>query len=101
MGVGTLSQWVCQQLDAHRSAHGQRYRTLEIRMTSQMMSGMSSCATSASSALQRALVGNNIVLAIFKHMTNPEARQYLLRQAFEEAIHTHTFHYIVRIARPR
>ena len=41
------------------------------------------------------LVGNNIVLAIFKHITNPEARQYLLRQAFEEAVHTHTFHYIV------
>jgi ribonucleoside-diphosphate reductase beta chain len=41
------------------------------------------------------LVGNNIVLAIFEHITNPEARQYLLRQAFEEAIHTHTFHYIV------
>src|SRR5215210_1749868 len=41
------------------------------------------------------LVGNNIVLAIFKHITNPEARQYLLRQSFEEAVHTHTFHYIV------
>src|SRR5436190_532716 len=40
------------------------------------------------------LVGNNIVLAIFKHITNPECRQYLLRQAFEEAVHTHTFHYI-------
>src|SRR5437667_4571666 len=40
------------------------------------------------------LVGNNIVLAIFQHITNPEARQYLLRQSFEEAIHTHTFHYI-------
>ena len=41
------------------------------------------------------LVGNNIVLAVFKHVTNPECRQYLLRQAFEEAIHTHAFHYIV------
>lgn len=41
------------------------------------------------------LVGNNLVLAIFKHVTNPECRQYLLRQAFEEAIHTHTFLYIV------
>src|SRR3954451_25218569 len=41
------------------------------------------------------LVGNNLVLAIFKHVTNAECRQYLLRQAFEEAIHTHTFHYIV------
>ena len=41
------------------------------------------------------LVGNNIVLAVFKHVTNPECRQFLLRQAFEEAVHTHTFHYIV------
>ncbi len=41
------------------------------------------------------LVGNNIVLSIFRHITNPEARQYLLRQAYEEAVHTHTFHYIV------
>lgn len=41
------------------------------------------------------IVANNITLAIFKFVTNPEARQYLLRQAFEEAIHTHTFHYIV------
>ncbi|MEZ6125521.1 MAG: ribonucleotide-diphosphate reductase subunit beta [Planctomycetaceae bacterium] len=41
------------------------------------------------------LVGNNLVLAIFKHVTNAECRQYLLRQAFEEAVHTHTFLYIV------
>lgn len=41
------------------------------------------------------LVANNIVLAIYKHITNAEARQYLLRQAFEEAIHSHTFLYIV------
>ncbi|MDG1896944.1 MAG: ribonucleotide-diphosphate reductase subunit beta [Fuerstiella sp.] len=41
------------------------------------------------------LVGNNLVLAIFKHVTNAECRQYLLRQAFEEAVHSHTFLYIV------
>ena len=41
------------------------------------------------------LVANNITLAIYKYLTNAECRQYLLRQAFEEAIHTHTFHYIV------
>ena len=35
------------------------------------------------------------MLAIFKHVTNPECRQYLLRQAFEEAVHTHAFLYIV------
>jgi ribonucleoside-diphosphate reductase beta chain len=39
------------------------------------------------------LTANNIVLAVYGHVTNPEARQYLLRQAFEEAIHTDTFIY--------
>ena len=46
-------------------------------------------------ATAESLVGNNLVLAVFKHVTNAECRQYLLRQAFEEAIHTHTFLYIV------
>ena len=46
-------------------------------------------------ATAESLVANNISLAIFRYVTNAEARQYLLRQAFEEAIHTHTFHYIV------
>lgn len=46
-------------------------------------------------ATAESLVGNNLVLAIFRHLTNPECRQYLLRQAFEEAVHTHTFLYIV------
>src|SRR5579872_6484096 len=39
------------------------------------------------------LTANNIVLAIYRHVTNPECRQYLLRQAFEESIHTDTFIY--------
>lgn len=39
------------------------------------------------------LTANNIVLAVYKHVTNPECRQYLLRQAFEEAIHTDMFIY--------
>lgn len=46
-------------------------------------------------ATAESLVANNLTLAIFRHVTNAECRQYLLRQAFEEAIHTHTFHYIV------
>ncbi|HEY9783826.1 MAG TPA: ribonucleotide-diphosphate reductase subunit beta [Candidatus Obscuribacterales bacterium] len=41
------------------------------------------------------LVANNLVLAIYKHITNPECRQYLLRQAFEEALHTHAYQYVV------
>lgn len=46
-------------------------------------------------AASESLVANNIVLAIYRHLTNPECRQYLLRQGFEEAIHAHTFQYIV------
>ena len=41
------------------------------------------------------LVANNLVLAIYRLVTNPECRQYLLRQAFEEAIHTHAYQYCV------
>jgi ribonucleoside-diphosphate reductase beta chain len=39
------------------------------------------------------LTANNIVLAVYRHVTNPECRQYLLRQGFEEAVHTDTFIY--------
>jgi ribonucleoside-diphosphate reductase beta chain len=43
-------------------------------------------------ATAESLVANNIVLAVYRQqLTNPECRQYLLRQAFEEAVHTHTF----------
>ncbi|MBI3560919.1 MAG: ribonucleotide-diphosphate reductase subunit beta [Gammaproteobacteria bacterium] len=41
------------------------------------------------------LVANNLVLAVYRHITNPECRQYLLRQAFEEALHTHSYQYII------
>jgi ribonucleoside-diphosphate reductase beta chain len=40
------------------------------------------------------LTANNIVLSVYKHITNPECRQYMLRQAFEEALHTDMFIYI-------
>ena len=42
------------------------------------------------------LVANNLVLAVYKHITNPECRQYLLRQAFEEAVHTHAYQYCIQ-----
>ena len=41
------------------------------------------------------LVANNLVLAVYRHITNPECRQYLLRQSFEEAVHTHAYQYCV------
>jgi ribonucleoside-diphosphate reductase beta chain len=42
------------------------------------------------------LVANNLVLSVYKHLTNPECRQYLLRQSFEEAIHTHAYQYVIQ-----
>src|SRR5208283_1237756 len=39
------------------------------------------------------LTANNIVLSIYRHVTNPECRQYMLRLSFEEAVHTETFIY--------
>ncbi len=41
------------------------------------------------------IAANNIVIATYRHITSPEVRMYLLRQAYEEAIHTHAYQYIV------
>lgn len=41
------------------------------------------------------LVANNLVLAVYRQITNPECRQYLLRQAFEEALHTHAYQHVI------
>ena len=41
------------------------------------------------------LVANNLVLSTYKHITNPECRQYILRQSFEEAIHTHAYQHVI------
>ena len=41
------------------------------------------------------IAANNLVLASYRHITSPECRMYLLRQAYEEAIHTHAYQYVV------
>lgn len=41
------------------------------------------------------IAANNVVLAFYRHITSPECRMYLLRQGYEEAIHTHAYQYIV------
>src|SRR5215470_12467098 len=33
------------------------------------------------------IVGNNLVLNLYKHINSPEARMYLSRQLYEEALH--------------
>lgn len=39
------------------------------------------------------LTANNLVMAVYRNVPNPEARQYILRQSYEEAVHTDTFIY--------
>ena len=41
------------------------------------------------------LVANNIVLGVYRLITNPECRNYLLLQASEEALHTHAYQYCI------
>lgn len=41
------------------------------------------------------IAANNIVIAMYKHITSPECRMYLLRQGYEEAVHSHAYQYIV------
>ena len=41
------------------------------------------------------IAANNVVMGFYKHVTSPEVRMYLLRQGYEEAIHTHAYQYIV------
>ena len=44
------------------------------------------------------IAANNVVMGFYKHVTSPEIRMYLLRQAYEEAIHTHAYQYIVEVS---
>jgi ribonucleoside-diphosphate reductase beta chain len=41
------------------------------------------------------IAANNLVLAFYKHITSPECRLYYLRQAYEEAVHTQAYQYII------
>ena len=42
-------------------------------------------------ATAETIVANNLLMAIYQHIQAPECRMYVLRQAFEEAIHTHSY----------
>ena len=46
-------------------------------------------------ATAESLAANNITLGTYRLITNPECRQYLMRQAYEEAVHVHAYQYIV------
>src|SRR6266568_3664458 len=86
---GCANQWMPSEVPMGKDIETWRANSLTPDERLLIMRNLGFFATAES------LVGNNLVLAIFKHVTNPECRQYLLRQAFEEAVHTHTFLYVV------
>ncbi len=86
---GCANHWMPNEVPMTRDIEIWRGQTLSEAERFVIMRNLGFFATAES------LVGNNLVLAIFKHVTNAECRQYLLRQAFEEAVHTHAFLYIV------
>ncbi len=86
---GCANHWMPNEVPMTRDVETWRGSTLSEAERFVILRNLGFFATAES------LVGNNLVLAIFKHITNAECRQYLLRQAFEEAVHTHAFLYIV------
>jgi ribonucleoside-diphosphate reductase beta chain len=86
---GCANHWMPTEVPMNKDIEIWRGNTLSDNERQVIMRNLGFFSTAES------LVGNNLVLAIFKHVTNAECRQYLLRQAFEEAVHSHTFLYVV------
>lgn len=86
---GCANHWMPTEVPMHKDIETWRSKQLTDDERLVILRNLGFFATAES------LVGNNLVLAIFRHVTNAECRQYLLRQAFEEAVHSHTFLYIV------
>lgn len=92
--------------EAYNTGNANHWLPTEISMQSDIEQWKSPTALSADERLALktvlgffttadSLAANNIVLAVYKHITSPECRLYLLRQGFEEAVHTHAYQYIV------
>ncbi len=88
--VGNANHWlpteISMQLDIEQWK-SDTFLTADEKHALKMVIGFFSTADS--------IAANNLVLSTYKHITSPEARMYLLRQAYEEAIHTQSYQYIV------
>jgi ribonucleoside-diphosphate reductase beta chain len=87
--VGNANHWLPEEISMQKDIELWKSNDLtpEERRAIKMTMGFFTTADS--------IVANNLVLAIYKHITSPECRMYLLRQSFEEAVHTHAYQYIV------
>lgn len=86
---GVANNWTPQEVAMQRDYDQWKSRdaltTAERRMVLHNLSFFSTAES---------LISNNLVLGIYRLVTNPEARLYILRQAFEEAVHSDTFAYM-------
>jgi ribonucleoside-diphosphate reductase beta chain len=85
--MGVANNWVPEEIPMQDDVEQWKSNTITEDMKRLILWNLGFFSTAES------LTANNIVLAVYGHVTSPECRQYLLRQAFEEAIHTDTFIY--------
>src|SRR3989344_7938445 len=89
-GVGNANHWLPTEISMQQDI--EQWRSLKVltpdeRRAFETVLGFFTTADS--------IAANNVVLALYKHVTSPECRMYLLRQGYEEAVHTHAYQYIV------
>lgn len=88
--AGNANHWLPTEISMQRDIEqwkSQTVLTVDERKAFETVLGFFTTADS--------IAANNVVLAVYKHITSPECRMYLLRQGYEEAIHTHAYQYIV------
>lgn len=88
--VGNANHWLPTEIGMQKDIEQWKARdvlTEDERTTLKVVLGFFSTADS--------IAANNIIISLYRHITSPECRMYLLRQGFEEAIHTHAYQYIV------
>lgn len=89
-GVGNANHWLPTEIGMQKDIEQWKSTTVlsdDERLAFKRVFGFFTTADS--------LAANNLVLATYRHVTSPECRMYLLRQAYEEAIHTHAYQYVV------
>lgn len=88
--VGNANHWLPTEISMQKDIEQWKHPTLlsdDERKAFETVLGFFTTADS--------IAANNVVLALYKHVTSPEVRMYLLRQGYEEANHTHSYQYIV------
>ena len=88
--VGNANHWLPTEISMQKDIEQWKHPTLLTEDERKAFETVLGFFTTADS-----IAANNVVLALYKHVTSPEVRMYLLRQGYEEANHTHSYQYIV------